>query len=231
MKGAVLIIGSLLWEDETNALDNEQGKLRSDWRNALDMRSKLNVDVPIRYGRKSSTRRCTYTMIFSNSAEFGKGVIIPFKRKTTGFDTLKEQAINLSYAEGISSIKYPDRLISSWGVVGIIFNKSKEDKLKDIINRWHFEFRDFKNSNKFRLKDEKPSVLDNGELNFKVQIPENIDYVFATPVIPNVNEYPNKKKIIEAIMESKPRYDTYLIKNFENGIRVKGDKEIIRSIQ
>ena len=30
MKGAVLIIGSLLWENEKNALNSIQGKLRSD---------------------------------------------------------------------------------------------------------------------------------------------------------------------------------------------------------
>ncbi|MBK5214847.1 MAG: hypothetical protein JJE55_14440 [Flavobacteriaceae bacterium] len=230
MKGAVLIIGSLLWENEKNALNSIQGKLRSDWRKKLDLEKKIAVNVPIRYGRKSTSRSCTYTMIFSNSvSDFGTAFIVPFKNEIEGFEELKHQALELSEAEGISTEKHPNRLKASWGSVGVLFNKSKEKELDSIKRKWHQEFNFFKNSD-YKIGKEEPSIKNNGELNFPFKIPENIDYVFATPVVPNISEYPTNEKIIEAIIESKPRYDTYIKENFQNGIRVQGDEEIIRKI-
>ena len=45
MKGAVLIIGSLLWDNSNN---------RDFWRNVnLNINNKIPVFAPIRYGRKS----------------------------------------------------------------------------------------------------------------------------------------------------------------------------------
>jgi len=52
MKGAVIIIGSLLWENEENALNKEQGLIRAEWRKCLNLERKVSVVVPIRYGRK-----------------------------------------------------------------------------------------------------------------------------------------------------------------------------------
>ena len=57
LNGGVLIIGSLLWDVD---------KIRERWRdNFLDMKRKLPVAAPIRYGRVSSERKCTFTMVFS----------------------------------------------------------------------------------------------------------------------------------------------------------------------
>ncbi len=58
LRGGVIIIGSLLWDNKIS---------RQEWRkNDLYNRNRFKVNVPIRYGRCSDTRNNTYTMIFSN---------------------------------------------------------------------------------------------------------------------------------------------------------------------
>ncbi|MGA2681849.1 MAG: hypothetical protein ABSF44_08630 [Candidatus Bathyarchaeia archaeon] len=88
MKGGVLVIGSLLWDDSEN---------RVRWREKnLDIESKFQVYLPIRYGRLSSTRNNTYTMVFSNKCYsknygLGKGWIIPIAAEIDSFDDLKKK--------------------------------------------------------------------------------------------------------------------------------------------
>jgi len=230
MKGAVLVIGSLLWEDENNSLNKFQGKLRSDWRKSLDIKNKIQLRVPIRYGRKSSSKRCTYTMIFSNSqVKLGTAFLIPFHKVSLDFVDIKKQALELSIAEGISIRKYPNRLIASWGAVGIALNNNSENDLGVIRKCWEKEFESFKNGG-YQIGEEIPSIKENGELNFEFKIPEGIDYVFATPVKPNISEYPSADKVVEAILESSPRYDTYVKENYHNGIRTEGDIEIVECL-
>ncbi len=230
MQGAVLVIGSLLWENEKNTLDQKQGKLRDNWRKNLDLEKKVAIEVPIRYGRKSTSKRCTYTMVISNSVtNLGTAYIIPFRKEIEYFEELKNQALELSEAEGISTTIYPKRLIASWGAVGITFNETEEKQFEEIKNKWHEEFTSFKNTG-YKIGKEQPSILENGELNFEFKVPEDIDYVFATPVKPNISEYPTTERIVEAIIESSPRYDTYVKENFNNGIRVHGDEEIMKKI-
>ena len=180
MKGAVLIIGSLLWETELNSLNKTQGKLREEWRRNLDLENKIFVKAPIRYGKRSSTRKCTYTMVFSNSvASSGTAVIIPYKKATNDFNELKEQAIALSKAEGISNEKYPNRLISSWGAVGIYFNKQKYNNEADVKMNWHQEYNQFNNMD-YKIPPEIPAISENGEINFNIIIPDIFDLLLLS---------------------------------------------------
>ncbi len=75
LKGGVLIIGSLLWDKE---------KIRVDWKeNYLDNKNSKTIAAPIRYGRISSDRHCTFTMIFSSECKetnkLGTARFVPFK--------------------------------------------------------------------------------------------------------------------------------------------------------
>ena len=170
-------------------------------------------------------------MLFSNSVSvLGTAFIIQFKKETETFEDLKNQALKLSKAEGISTEKFPNRLWASWGAVGIAFNKTKENQFDEIRKKWHDEFVSFDNEN-YKIGDELPSIKKNGELNFKLDIPENINYVFATPIIPNIEKYPSIDRIVEAVLESKPRYDTYVNENYNNGIRIQNDEEILKRIE
>lgn len=229
MKGAVILIGSLLWETKENALNEKQGLIRSEWRENLEMENKTPIQVPIRYGRKSASKKCTYTMVFSNSVKtLGTAYLIPFKMNTNNFEKIKEQALQLSIAEGISTETYPNRLKSTWGAVAIYFNGSKN--CNELKKKWSNEFQNFNNAD-YRIGEEIPSINSEGQLNFEINLPDDIDYVFATPVKPELAEYPTIEKIAEAILESKPRYDTYATENYKNGIRVEGDETLIKMIE
>ena len=61
LNGGVLIIGSLYWDKE---------KIRIDWRDThLDFTNARHISAPIRYGRVSSDRNCTFTMVFSSECK------------------------------------------------------------------------------------------------------------------------------------------------------------------
>lgn len=93
MKGAVLIIGSLLWDNGNN---------RDIWRNDnLNIDNKIPVFAPIRYGRKSEK---SYTMVFSKELEdsnnLGTAFVVPFKEEIKSFKELLNQVRSLSRVEG-----------------------------------------------------------------------------------------------------------------------------------
>ena len=68
MQGAILIIGSLLWDSRDE---------RQWWRNRrLRLDKKEYVHVPIEYGRRSSKRGNTFTMTLEPDAPNGKGVLV-----------------------------------------------------------------------------------------------------------------------------------------------------------
>ena len=66
LKGGVIIIGSLLWQDDLKLNTND--KIRYNWRNtSLNLSEKILVKLPIRYGRYSDGN--IYTMVFSMNCE------------------------------------------------------------------------------------------------------------------------------------------------------------------
>ena len=95
MRLGVLIIGSLYWDNST---------IREEWRcERLEMDAAKHVEVPIRYGRLSSSRGCTYTMVFSMNLvrqnQFGRAIVVPYKRPVNSIKNLIEEAKRLWAAE------------------------------------------------------------------------------------------------------------------------------------
>ncbi|MBI4930046.1 MAG: hypothetical protein HY841_04725 [Bacteroidetes bacterium] len=108
IKGGVIIIGSLFWEDEKNCMKGEKakGKRRKKWRNDnLNIDKTKPIPLPVSYGRCSSSRLCTYTMVLSSAYnnKVGQGLVVPFKKEIdfSQENILKEQVGNLALAEGI----------------------------------------------------------------------------------------------------------------------------------
>ena len=98
LKGGVIIIGSLLWQDYLNQKDDN---VRLTWRNSyLDIENKIPVRVPIRYGRKSNSG--IMTMVFSNrmAKRNGFGYVVPFNKPINNSDELLTKCRALSRAEG-----------------------------------------------------------------------------------------------------------------------------------
>jgi len=114
LQGGVLIIGSLLWDEE---------KGRPQWRTErLTENNAQAVAVPIRYGRFSNGRGA-YTMVFSRLCYrhkvLGQGVVVPFTRLIATFDDLRIEVERLDAAEGMDGNW-------GWGAIGLLKNASSK---------------------------------------------------------------------------------------------------------
>lgn len=229
-KGGTIIIGSLLWDMASN---------RHNWRTFYlnDISTKTPIKVKIRYGRRSHSRKNTYSMIFSNhpTTEYGQAFILGFKEMIKNAKILENQAFALARAEGLSDNDKPS-LNKTWGTVGLLVNPhidSKDELGADVIKkRWAEIYKNYKD--KFRSTDycidnEQPVIDDNGFLNIEwTEEMNDYDFLIATPVVPNINKALTAKEIADVMNEK--RYFDYFNNNNKNGIITFQDKEIILSL-
>jgi hypothetical protein len=108
------IIGSLYWDDTC---------ARTEWRKRLNLLEEFAVPAPIRYGRQSESRNCTYTMVFSHACDeegkLGQAKAIRCKHNPSSFDELLLEAQWLWAAEQ-DELKPSGVVSASWGCVGLI---------------------------------------------------------------------------------------------------------------
>lgn len=112
----VLIIGSLYWDKKEH---------RETWRRdrLVDLGDATGVHVPIRYGRLSRKRGCTYTMVFSRQLDApgtpdkrGCAIVAPCQTPVNSVDDLVTEAQHLWQAESGK-----ERSISAkWGCVALL---------------------------------------------------------------------------------------------------------------
>jgi hypothetical protein len=241
LKGAVIMIGSLLWEDETNCIKSEKdlAKERKIWRDTkLLMGEKVQIELPIRYGRVSSSRYCTYTMAFSNSvSEKGKAYCVPYKDEidisNDNFNQLYCQALELAQVEGISK-DGANNLFKNWGAVALKFNprfeREQSGEAKKMADFWQRFFVKLPHD-LYRIDNtEEHSITKDGILNFDIGEMTDIAYVLATPVSPNVKVYPSGEDVARTMMNSREQYFTYFKENYKNNIRTKDDEEILNCL-
>ncbi|MEO7048034.1 MAG: hypothetical protein ABI091_22235, partial [Ferruginibacter sp.] len=116
LKGGVITMGSLYWE---------KSQIRKKWRTECLGITEQHIALPIRYGRISSTRSCTFTMVFSSecisSDKMGKGIFLNFNKDIQEFSDLTGQTRNLINAEHNDTVGFT-RFNWSWGCLAIIFN-------------------------------------------------------------------------------------------------------------
>lgn len=235
LKGGILIIGSLLWQDY---LDKADDNIRQKWRaEYLDMDKKIMVRAPIRYGRLSKKDNI-FTMIFSKSVskkKYGTGYFIPLKNSNVKSEKeMFNEAIALSNSEGMKG-----EFVAGWGALGILFNEQKIDiQLKKkltiawqekILQTKKFDYKSYK-----LLKKEPPCIKPNGLLNFDWVLPvdkrqidllNSYDFILATATQPT--EYPTIKKLSENVRNDNKRF--YFIENYKNGITTFQDISILNS--
>lgn len=229
LKGGVIIIGSLLWQDY---LDKQGDDIRASWRTAhLDLNNKIPVKVPIRYGRKS--RSNIMTMVFSNrmARKTGFGYVVPFKRTINNKHELLCEAMALSAAEGMKG-----NFVCSWEVLAYLLNDSIIDvnKKKEIVTL----FRQRKNANfdvsEYKVGKERSCISKSLKLdinwvapvsgNDKQQIDE-FHFLLATAIKPD-NKLPSHKEMAQTIKADIQR--KYFINNLINGIITHDDFEIAK---
>ena len=242
IKGGVIIIGSLRWENEKNAIQNkdskELAKKREEWRNSyLNFKKEKAIPLPIGYGRSSSSRNCTYTMVFSNEyldLRMGQGLLIPYKDDIDFSDVeiFKKHCCELAIIEGICK-KDETTFRKKWGCIGIFINK-KSDKKQVVSNFWG-QFRILDNNYKKTPNDlsfENNSLIDN-DYSFieSVVIDTDLDFLLFTYIQPQhrnaeFKRIPTANEIAEEIIRS--GYKIYFEENTKHQIKTTHDEEIIK---
>lgn len=232
LKGGVIIIGSLIWEDHLN--NDKVDNIRKEWRKQNLIDKFTLTKVPIRYGRESQKREDTYTMIFSKSCEdnLGQGLILPFNEDIINFEGLERQAIVLAIAEGI----YKEnnlRLTSSWGSVGLLINPRLNEKdftSKELIQKkWADIYRSYSDTfiaDNYKTRTENSSpITQEGFLNINWQSEmEAFDLLIATPVVPKPKSFLNANNIAQRMIDK--GYQTYFQNNKQYKINTAADDEI-----
>jgi hypothetical protein len=122
----IYIVGSLYWGPD---------KRRADWRESrLDMNHQFRVTAPIRYGRLSTTRGNTYTMVFSQSAGPGQAIAVRCKRSVSSAADLVTEAQHLWAAETKSTTP-TGAICATWGSVGLLVNEQSKIPT-DLLASW-----------------------------------------------------------------------------------------------
>ncbi|MBN1265305.1 MAG: hypothetical protein JXA25_07415 [Anaerolineales bacterium] len=223
-KGGVLIIGSLYWGDKD---------CRKEWReDHLDMDSMIYVHAPIMYGRLSSSRHNTYTMILSRTCypdKMGNVILIPLKKPVKDMKDFKNETKALWYAEG--GLK--DKVRGSWGSVGLLVREDSDFKEK-LEEEWKAFYKTLPSINKPSFAKEengKPIISDDGILNiYWVNTIENgeavnLDFILATATKPE-DELPKSQIIAESMVEN--CYTRYFCMNRKLGIPHSKTKRYLR---
>lgn len=196
-KGGVIAIGSLLWD---------KSDIRSKWReDELDLSNRVLINLPIRYGRISKSRNCTFSMVFSKECKspekIGKGYFIPFKNQEIGIPEILNQAKKIITAEYNTEKKF-NKFNWGWGCLGLSINPSleKDEKRKKdaefLIKTWEDKFDTRFDAEDYKVGDERPLITKNGVMDIDWQeILDKYDFVIGTLTKPNVNKYPSSKEI------------------------------------
>lgn len=242
LKGGILIIGSLLWQDH---LDNEKkDNVRKIWRDRhLLLDHKIMVKVPIRYGRLSNSD--IYTMTFSNSCRTtkqGTGFFVPFKQAPlTTFADLMNEVNETSIAEGMKG-----KLLSKetgtekiWCCMGLLTNPKTvtEETEMALVKQWSEKISEqgTLDISQFKIGREKPCIDKSGKLSLDWLSPvdkndaeflNNYDLVIATAT--KQTKYPSIKELSEKVKADTTRY--YFIQNYKFGITTFQDIQVLNKV-
>lgn len=215
MRLGILTIGSLFWDT---------GQCRSKWREEhLIMEQAQLVNAPIEYGRCSTTRGNTYTMIIRASGDAdGVARLVPCRTAVGGIKDLVDAAIELWRVE--SNRNKSESLGASWGCVGVLFKEGKDAPL----------YLDWCSAFQKKVKAPISPVNDKGVL--QVPWPDScvgdsleIDIILATATKKS-NSRINPEIIADAWVGDKNGNQKYLFNNLDAGIQTIDDCSICRRI-
>lgn len=224
LKGGVLMIGSLFWDNG----------LRNKWRlEHLSMQEAAHVFAPIRYGRLSSSRKCTYTMILlqtCSAEKQGAAILAPFRKPIISCNDIRDQAQALWQAEG----GLAGRISGSWGSVGLLVNPAAAFPAQ-FKEEWGALHTNQRTKPSFPDQHDNTSVLGaNGQLLLDwLRIsptgePVDLDFILATVTVPEIT-LPSAQTIAERMRGS--GYREYFDRNRDAGIKTFQDDEILRHLE
>lgn len=234
LHGGVLVVGSLLWDH-----DATRDRWRKEWL-SLD-KAKL-VRAPIRYGRMSKSRGCTYTMVFSDlcrrqSYAGGVAVAVPLNRPVPDTAALLSAAHALWGAEAKSQ-NTKKQVAASWGAIGLLVNP--ERSTDELLDGWRQAVSQQRQQKTYRaptrLKSEK-SVLDADSGRLLIPWPPtdsgdtlDLDFLLATATDPELvvpgQRYSSAARIAAAWIVDQKDGVKYFLENRKHGIRTFQDGRI-----
>ena len=246
LKTGILIIGSLYWDENVSHFHDAQGHCqeycRKSWRERrLNMRDSRDVDVRIRYGRSSSTRGDTYTMVFSPSAKPGQAKVIRCLNDVDVPQDLVTEAEELWTAE--CNGKNSRRLVSStWGCVGLLVNPNRINNTEQLLEAWRIRVSNqAERTNYINFtypeREKKPVITAAGLLDIdwpKLSNGKDLDcdLLLATANYPfernteQSKKYPPTAKKIGESWRKRPYYVNYFYSNCMHGIWTFQDNDI-----
>lgn len=228
LTGGVLIIGSLIWDTD---------KQRVDWRNNfLQVKKQIPVVAPIRYGRISKDRKCTFSMVFSNDCNEtlfkGAGIFVPFKDNPINLEKIKTHSQELIKSERKLAKLENNNNNWGWGALTICLNpeilngnSKKSEHAKLLLYYWNEKYSNGFNPEEYKVGNEFPILSKQGVLKFNwTEELNEYDFIIATATKPNIEIYPTAKIIAERMITNE--YTEYFNKNLAFGISTFQDKEI-----
>jgi hypothetical protein len=216
MRAGILIIGSLLWDDQA----------RGEWRcRRLRLENRVHVNAPIRYGRRSGSWGNAFTMTFAPYRALGQAVLVPCTACVEHICHLVDEAEALWEAESRKASK--GGIGASWGCVGVLFRG--ECVATDLRNAWTRHFRRW-------ITCPIPPVDSNGLLGIPWPTtshdnrPVDADVILATATSPDPC-LPTPPTIADAWVDQHCGYERYFFENLRHGIRTPDDQEIWNRIE
>lgn len=242
LRGGVIIIGSLLWEEDLDP--KKRDNIRSNWREGcLRMSDKIMVKLPIRYGRWSGKREA-YTMVFSANCarrnRLGTGFIVPMKRRIKATGELICQARMMAEAEGMNRC-----FRMNWALMSILLNPGLSSETQQaVLKTWEGVLTadgaglDWTG---YRVGAERPIIGQRGEL--RIRWPRSADprnqaridaihFLIAASTKPShecgCDRYPSIREIAESVRRDKER--CYFRNNYRSGIKTYQDERVIKPL-
>lgn len=199
------------------------------------MKSVINVQVPIRYGRFSKDE--SYTMIFDHklkNEQLGNAKAIPFIHEAfSSFSQIKNEVEILSGIEGRfchNFIKGTRNSTIAWCVSTILFNPNtvSSEVKKYLLEHWQSELKNNEvGYREFISSPELYSLKETGELNIAwPKELKDIDFLIATSTKPLMRKSVKEVTAEELAIHVKNR--EYFYPNIKNGINTFQDDEIIK---
>jgi hypothetical protein len=226
LSAGILIIGSLLWDDE-----------RQTWRDErLEMGSAETVTAPIRYGRLSSGKRRgnTYTMVFSRLCPAGRAKVVRCSHRISSPQDVVREAECLWKAEQPSA--QANRIAAKWGCVALLCNPERKIP-EDIPQGWANRVAREPEYGVVRQTEEEGCLV-SGDGLLRIPWPHlveggavvQLDLLLATANDPMLTDtpasYPTVETIANAWNGAAGEHVEYFWKNIDNGIRTFQDDEI-----
>jgi hypothetical protein len=242
IKGGVIIQGSLFWENENNCIpgDEVKGNARREWReNRLNLKDSFPIPFPLRYGRCSSSRLCTYTMVMSENYlandKIGQAKVAPFHKtfQTSNMAEITTEITELTKVEGISEGKY---FAKGFSAIAIWINPNSQFET-NLETYWNGLLTQYGYQNNYTYNwSDRTLISQDYKLGLTLGV-EDLDFLLLTYMQPKhrvlsldqQQQYPTPKEIAEEIKRT--GYSTYFCQNRVSGIITSDDEEIFKYIK